>query len=391
MEQRPAAAAMHAILVSLVLAIPLPGPQRDLPRYDRSLQLEESAATTANIAFGDLDGDGDLDIVLARGRHWPLTNLILLGDGEGGIESAHELGSIEDRTYTGALADLDGDGSLDVLISNEADPQRVYLNDGKGTFRLGASFGEGWPTRNSSVVDMNGDGHPDVLVANRGQGSSNYLCLNDGQGGFPPANHLAIAPVSTTTITAADFDGDGLMDLLAPCRDGGQSHVHLAAEDLSYPESARIPFGPPDASIRIAQAADLDGDGALDVVAVDDRHGTASIYFGQQEGGFSDAFLIQENDGTFEEVKAAGLPWRAPYSLAIGDLDGDGSLDIVVGNWNGRPHAYVQGPAREFTAIPFGDDQGGTYGIDIADFDGDGMADVGLARSNAPSAVYFGG
>lgn len=378
---------MHTFWI--LLAAP-PAPQQELPRYDRVLQLEEDSATTANIAFGDLDGDGDLDIVLARGRHWPLPNRILLGDGEGGIESTRDLGEVEDRTYTGAIADLDGDGSLDILISNETDPQRVYLNDGEGAFRLGASFGADWPTRNSSVVDMNGDGHLDVLVANRGRGSSNYLCLNDGKGGFPAKGHVAIAPVSTTTITAADFDGNGHMDLLVPCRDGGQSHVHLAAEDSTFPEGARIPFGPADASIRIAQAADLDGDELLDIVAVDDRHGTASVYFGRERGSFAEALVIQENEDTPEEARAAGRPWRRPYSLAIGDLDGDGSPDIVVGNWNGRSHAYVQGPARAFTAVPFGDDEGGTYGIAIADFDGDGVMDIGLARSDAPCAVHFG-
>ena len=378
---------MHSFFASLLLSLPA-AQELTLPRYERSLQLEEEAATTANLSFGDLDGDGDLDIVLARGRHWPLPNRLLFGDGEGRIEEVRDLGTEKDRTYTGALADLNGDGSLDILISNEADPQRVYLNDGEGHFTLGASFGQGWSTRNSSLLDVDGDGHLDVLVANRGRGSRNYLCFNDGEGGFPEEAHLPIAPVSTTTITGADFDGDGWPDLVVPSRDGGQSHVWLAAEDLSFPKRTRLPFGPPDASIRVAQPADLDGDGALDIAAVDDRHGTATVYLGRKDGTFSDGLILQRNAGTAAEAEAASRPWRAPYSLAIADLDGD--LDLVVGNWNGRPHAYVQGPDRTFAAVPFGDDQGGTYGIAVADFDRDGRMDIGLAQSDAPSRVYFG-
>ena len=77
--------------------------------------LEEIAWTSANASLGDLDGDGDLDIVLAKGRHWPLVDFILLNDGAGGFEQRHEVGGSADRTYTAALADLDGDADLDLV------------------------------------------------------------------------------------------------------------------------------------------------------------------------------------------------------------------------------------------------------------------------------------
>ena len=84
--------------------------------------------------MGDLDGDGDLDLVLAKGRHTPLLDRVLLNDGKGGFVSS-DLGPTADRTYTAALADLDGDGDLDVLTSNDTpDKKLVYLNNGKGQF-----------------------------------------------------------------------------------------------------------------------------------------------------------------------------------------------------------------------------------------------------------------
>ncbi len=64
----------------------------------RAIPLEDTAETSANASLGDLDGDGDLDIVLAKGRHWPLKDWVLLNDGVGGFEERHELPGSADNT-----------------------------------------------------------------------------------------------------------------------------------------------------------------------------------------------------------------------------------------------------------------------------------------------------
>src|ERR671910_3758234 len=98
--------------------------------------LETTSETSANVSMGDLDGDGDLDLVLAKGRHDPLRDRVLLNNGRGAFV-ASDLGPTADRTYTAALADLDGDGDLDVLTSNDRpDRKLVYLNNGKGQFAV---------------------------------------------------------------------------------------------------------------------------------------------------------------------------------------------------------------------------------------------------------------
>ena len=255
-----------------------PAPTR--PRFERTLLLETSSETSANVSIGDLDGNGSPDLVLAKGRHWPLVDRVLLNDGHGRFPDAHDLGTASDRSYSAPLADLDGDGSLDIVISNDRpDPKLVYLNDGTGHFRVGSRFGQpDWPTRNAAVADLDGDHRPDIVVANRNADASgvgsNYVCLNRG-GGMFDADCLAFSRESSTTITPIDIDGDGRVDVVVPHRDGGQSYVYLNDGTAHFPR--RFPFGPPDASIRAAQVADLDGDGRLDLVAIDEPPRNADL------------------------------------------------------------------------------------------------------------------
>src|SRR5437870_9002292 len=103
------------------------------PHFDRVLLLEQISEESANVSIGDLNGDCNLDIVLAKGRHTPLVNRVLFNDGHGRFPVTHDLGEVADRSYSASLVDIDGDGNLDVVISNDApDPKLVYLNDGKG-------------------------------------------------------------------------------------------------------------------------------------------------------------------------------------------------------------------------------------------------------------------
>ena len=347
-------------------------------RFERVLLLETASETSANVAIGDVNGDGNLDLVLAKGRHWPLVDRVLLGDGRGGIVQAYDLGDASDRSYSGRLADLDADGDLDVVISNDApDPKLVYLNDGSGRFRRGSTFGRPeWPTRNASVADLDGDGLPDIIVANRGDSTgANYVCMNRGEGRFDgECEPFSDAPA--TTITPADFDRDGRIDLAVPHRDGGQSHVYLNDGDATFANSRRVPFGPPDAHIRMVEAADLDGDGMLDIVAIDERRGV-SAYFGRPDGTFSPGVAI-----------APATP--TPYALAVGDLNRDGRIDVVVGHVEAPSTAYFNVDGRTYTPLAFGDSLGAAYGFAIADLDRDGLVDIAVARSDAPNVVYFG-
>jgi hypothetical protein len=377
---------LAAIAVSLAVppraAATTAQPRVDTTQYShftRVVLLEPAGATSANVSIGDLDGDGHLDLVLAKGRHWPLMNKVLFGDGHGGFTPARDLDSVADRSYSGHLADLDGDGELDIVISNDRpDPKRTYLNDGTGHFHEGSTFGQpDWPTRNATIADVNGDGLPDIVVANRygGRPGANYVCLNRGAGRFD-ADCSAFSHESATTITAADFNGDGAIDLAVPHRDGGQSYIYFNDGAGAFSAHDRKPFGPPDAAIRMAEVGDLDHDGVLDMVAIDQLQGVF-IYYGRRGATFGPGVTVGDSGAV-------------PYALAVSDVNADGAPDIVVGYVGASSIVYFNdGSGRTFTPVPLGDDEGTAYGFAIMDLDEDGHPDIAVARSGAPNAVYF--
>ncbi len=350
----------------------------DLPRFDRVLLLDDTSQKSAGVSIGDLDGDGNLDLVFANGGHSALIDRVQFGDGHGRFPVGRNLGEAEDRSYSASLVDIDGDGDLDVVIGNEdPDPKPVYLNDGTGHFHVGSTYGRpAWPTRNANVADLNSDGLPDIIVANRTDTSnSNYVCLNRGGGKFDDSC-LAFSHESATTITPADLNGDGFIDLAVPHREGGQSYVYLNDGKAGFPK--RVPFGPTDAAMRMVQAADVNSDGRIDIVTIDEKKRGLLIYFNQGGGAFSAGLHVGDSKSI-------------PYALVVGDLNRDGKVDVVVGNVEAPSTIYFNdGSGRVFTPVQLGDGKGVAMGFAIGDLDKDGVPDIAFARQNAPNVIYFG-
>ena len=375
---RPLVTALLA-LVALPLTAPAPA---ELRSYDRVLLLESVSETSASVSLGDIDGNGTLDVVLAKGRHWPLDNLILRNDGKGNFTTS-KLPAAADRTYSAALADLDGDGTLDLVVSNDRPDRKViYLNDGRGNFRVAGTFGRPeWSTRYITVADLNGDGRPDIIVANRSSNPAKpvpcFVCLNDGKGGFP--SEIPLPTQSATIIVAADLDGDGKIDLFVPHRDGGQSLIFWNDGTGKFP-AAPVTVGPAVSNVRAAVAADIDGDGIVDLVVGDAKTGMF-IYRGTGRRTFAEPLAIGEKSG-------------APYSIGVIDLDRDGKPDLVVGRQEARGSIFLnRGTVNSFRfeEDSWGDGQGTVYGLALGDLDGDGWPDIVAARSEAPNAIWFSG
>jgi len=352
-------------------------PPNALRSFDRALLLEEQGETSANVSIGDFNSDGFPDLVLAKGRHWPLQNRVLLNDGKGHF-TAHNLGDTPDRTYTAAVADLNGDGHLDIVVSNDhPDRKLVYFGDGKGNFSIAGTYGDPkWSTRNITLADLNGDGRPDIIVANRGnpptEPVASFVCFNDGKGAFPSCKPLP-GTESATSIIAADFDRDGAVDLFVPHRDGGRSEILWNDGKGNFQPTA---FGPSKSNARTAAAGDLNGDGLPDIVVGDVREGS-TVY-------------LNTGHRTFSRPAHIGGKDQRPYSLAIADMNRDGKPDIVLGNADFPGSVFFNdGAGKTFREIRWNDGKGAVYGMAIGDLDGDGWPDIAAARSDAPNAIWF--
>ena len=326
-------------------------------------RLGAEANLTASISLGDVDGDGDLDAVVANGRHWAQQNYVFLNDGDGFFRTARRLGEELATSYRAALADFDGDGDLDVAVGNDRTTKRIFENDGDGHFSLSGSFGRAdVPTRNLVVADIDRDGTPDILVTNRG--ARNYIYFNDGHGSFARSATFGSERDATIAVAAFDLKGDGTLELALANRDGQGNFVLFGDE--------RVAFGAGSDETRGIAVGDMDGDGHLDLVTA--NIGAANgIYYGDGAGEFPRGRLFGREDGE-------------SYAVALADLDLDGTLDIIVAN-NEQPNAaYFNGGLREHR---FGEAADVSYGLALGDLDGDGYPDVVVANSGSANDVYF--
>ena len=146
---------------------------------------------------------------------------------------------------------------------------------------------------------------------------------------------------------------------------------------MAYSDNHRIPFGPPDASIRMAAVADFNGDSMLDIVAIDEFKGV-SLYFGQKNQTFSAGISLAE-------------PKPKPFALAVADLNNDGKPDIIIGHVEAPSLIlFNDGTGRNFKPSPFGDSRGAVYGFAVGDFNEDGILDIAAARNEGTNILYFG-
>jgi lectin-like protein/VCBS repeat protein/IPT/TIG domain-containing protein len=283
------------------------------------------------------------------------------------------------------IADVDGDGDQDILQAARGEGIWVYLNDGEGTFAEARTIAiDGDPTDAHGLVarDLDGDGNLDLFVATTGQKPSRLL-LGDGKLGFASAKMTALPPVFGTDqqAVAADLDGDGDLDIVtvgsAPKSDGAPGVtilLNLGLGVFSDVTEVRLAGGSFNAS-GVA-VGDVDGDGDQDLFFAADKE-PCRLYLGDGHGAFQRA---APDAIPYDPAPGAGIP-------ALGDLDGDGSLDVYLPS-AGRDRALFNdgtGHFLDLTDLLLGPEAAGGKSASLVDLDLDGHLDVVVV--NGPGRV----
>lgn len=351
---------------------------------------------TPGIAVGDVNGDGQPDLVFANGRHTPQPNLLYIGahGGRDPFFPPRPLGNA--ASYSVAFADLDRDGDLDLVEGNDFGFHNVvWVNDGRGNFSSEFFFGPNDRTREVAVGDVTGDGFPDVVAANFVvvAGDSSRVYVNDGKARFPHSRGLPVGDADAAAVALADIDADGALDIVLGTLRGHPNYVLLNDGAGRFPRV--IPFGPDSADSESIVVVDLDGDRKLDVV-VGNTGQQDYVYFG-------------DGTGRFPRSRPFGAPASRTRAIAVGDMDGNGTMDVVVG-FESVDFLMVDSLRGAFRlrddinrvflndghgmlrpGPTFGAPGAPTRALALADVDRDGRLDIIVGNDCTQNQVFFNG
>lgn len=323
----------------------------------------------------DLDEDGDIDLVLAI-EFGP--NQVLLNSGAGSFELLTSVPASSRDSEDVLVADFDSDGDLDFVFVSEDDRiNELWLNDGALGFEIAPELPVRGVSNGAIAVDLNGDGAVDIVLANNGD---NAVAMG-GVAGFvdeTSARFPAGSAATSQDVEAGDVDGDGDWDLI--WANEGQNQLWLNDGEGFFRDATERLLPALDDETREADFADLDGDGDLDLV-----YGNVQLF--QSGADPQNRVLLNDGQGRFEQLEGAlPQEALSSFDVDAADLDGDGRLELLAANWRGRGpgpltvYRAAADPLLGFEAVDVGAASVVEAGLDIevADFDGDGRPDIYL-------------
>lgn len=386
-----AAGVAALLLLSCRSTVPQPtmsleGASKPLPQYAMHNVGPQRALESRAVKFVDLNMDGHVDI-LVGGRDKTEGFHVELGDGEGHwqLVSGPDTG-MQPRAF--AVADVNMDGAPEVLIGGEGDREglQIWRLDEAGAWRLHSVPVESGKYREVRLADVNRDGWPDIVAARLDDDQSGGIdvLLNDAQGGWV----AGVGPVDEgrfTGVSVIDLNGDGAMDLVASRRGGLGAVAETGKEYWRQVGGVQIWYGDgdgrwepevlfADGDAESVTVADVDGDGALDVVA------------GLYQGGIR-MWRKHYSDWTMHRLVDKGS-WS---DVRVGDLDGDGRRELIASSSDGKGIRVWSWRAGSFAArsglLP---NYGIYYALDFGDTRNRGQIDIAAARADGGVEVWSG-
>ncbi|MEW6744284.1 MAG: VCBS repeat-containing protein [Planctomycetota bacterium] len=346
-----------------------------------------------SVVAADLDGDGNLDLASAN---YYSDNLTLFFQTSPGTFEPDPENPVTDpalnRPWSVSAADLDRDGDLDLVSANIfSDNLTLFFQTSPGTFEPDPDNPLTDPAmlapRFVTAADLDGDGDLDLVSANPGA-TSLTLFFQTSPGTFEPDPHNPLTDpgmFGPESVAVADLDGDGDLDLVSANSESDNLTVFLQTSPGIFESDPGNPLTDPamDGPFSVA-AADLDGDGDLDLVSANSGSDNLTVF-------------LQTSPGIFESDPENPLTDPAmdgPFSVAAADLDGDGDLDLVSANvrsdnltlfFQARPGIFEPDPNNPQTD-PAMD---APFFVAPADLDGDGDVDLVSANSESDDLTVF--
>jgi hypothetical protein len=341
------------------------------PSPSSSVPLSSMAAVV-----GDFNGDGIPDLALAEGSS-DYTNTgvvsVLLGKGKGAFQTSVNSNS-NGALFAIAAADFNGDGRLDVALSN-GNGAAVMLGNGAGGFGAPLQIVNtlATPARGLAVGDFNNDGHQDVIVVGNGfvQTQPIYVVLGNGDGTFQPAKQFWSSTSIPITIAAADFNHDGKLDIVVALNPNGIA-VMLGNGDGTFQSPLTYPTDDLPSGLTVA---DVNGDGIADIIATGDQ---VDVFLGKGDGTFSSS--VNYSGGNF------------PQQVITGDVNADGKLDLIVAAEGTAATGAIEillGNGDGTFQSPVEIQSGGTGPMAVGDLNQDGTADI--ITTGYPGALFLSG
>ncbi len=357
------------------------------------------------VELADLNGDGRVDILFANGGDYnqpgePQPNRIFLNQGPGARfrEATEEiLGPTGDLARVIKARDVSGDGIVDILVGTTYQTRsRLYLGMGGGAFRevtdtnLPDTVGS---IGDLEIGDVDGDGDLDIVLADWGpgdpfesEGAPVRLWLNQGGGRFvDAADRMPSGKVKWSwDLELLDVDNDYDLDIAVSCKVcSGSRLYHNDGSGTFTDVSDRLPQFTNNYEL---EPIDLDGDGFLDLVTINDGdQASADDEFDRREHVFMNDGRGGYRDGTAEVWPIAANVGADDNAVVVLDADSDGDPDFLIGSLSGADRLLRnQGGHLEVDQSVFsGPDTPGTLGIAVADLDDDGRIDVVQSQGEA--------